>query len=350
MPADGRRHLSAQEVAALTGGRLVGSEAAEVSRIAPIDRAGPDELSFIASKSYLSYFQRSRAAVVLCKAEFEATEGGPATRIVVPDPHAALLAILPVLYPESAWTPGIHTTAVVGRGTQWADPVEIEAYVVLGRDVRLGRNVRLGAGCVIGDGVVLGDDVRLFPQVTCYSGTVIGDRVIVHAGARIGSDGFGYVPGRRGELPRKIPQVGRCLIGDDVEIGANSTVDRGSVDDTVVGRGTKIDNLVQIAHNVRVGERCLIAAMAGIAGSTRIGDDVFLAGQVGLADHITIGNRVRVTVQSGVIGNIDDDATVTGYPARNHRDYLRAQGALYRLAPLVDELEALARRGHEPDR
>jgi UDP-3-O-[3-hydroxymyristoyl] glucosamine N-acyltransferase len=228
--------------------------------------------------------------------------------------------------------------------------VEIDAHVVLGQDVRLGRNVRLGAGCVLGDGVVVGDDVRLFPQVTCYSGTVLGDRVIVHAGARLGSDGFGYVPGRRGELPRKIPQVGRCLIGDDVEIGANSTVDRGSVDDTVVGRGTKIDNLVQVAHNVRIGERCLIAAMAGIAGSTRIGDDVFLAGQVGLADHITVGNRVRVTVQSGVIGDIADDATVTGYPARNHRDYLRAQGALYRLAPLVNELEALARRGHEPDR
>ncbi|HEY6783530.1 MAG TPA: UDP-3-O-(3-hydroxymyristoyl)glucosamine N-acyltransferase, partial [Gemmatimonadales bacterium] len=209
---------------------------------------------------------------------------------------------------------------------------------------------RIDAGCVLGDGVIVGNDVHLYPQVTCYTGTVIGDRVMIHSGTRLGADGFGYLPGKGGALPRKIPQVGRCVIGDDVEIGANTTVDRGSVDDTIVGRGTKIDNLVMVAHNVRIGERCLIAAMVGIAGSTRVGDDVFLAGQVGLADHINVGSRVRITVQSGVIGDIEDGATVTGYPARNHREYLRAQAALYRLAPLVNELEALARPEGDSDR
>ncbi|HTY04939.1 MAG TPA: UDP-3-O-(3-hydroxymyristoyl)glucosamine N-acyltransferase [Gemmatimonadales bacterium] len=350
MPAEGRRSLSAHDVAALTRGRLVGPGDAAVARVAPLERAGAGDLSFLASRAYLPYFERARDAVVLCRPEFADLPGGPPTRIVVPDPHAALLDVLPILYPEPAWAPGVHATAVVGRGTTWNDPVALGPHVVLGAEVRLGRNVRIDAGCVLGDGVVVGDDVHLYPSVTCYSGTVIGDRVLVHAGTRLGSDGFGYVPGRAGSLPRKIPQVGRCLIGDDVEIGANTTVDRGSVDDTVIGRGTKIDNLVQVAHNVRIGERCLIAAMVGIAGSTRVGDDVFLAGQVGLADHISVGSGVRITVQSGVIGDIPDGATVTGYPARNHRDYLRAQAALYRLAPLVNQLEALTRREGEPHR
>ena len=345
--------LSAQEIARLTHGQLVGSPDVTVSGVAPLDRAGPDDLSFLAARRYLQYFQRSSAAIVLCKPDLVAEAGagaGPACRVLVRDPHVALLAVIPALYPEPAWEPGIHRTAVLGEGVVWQDPVAIGPYAVLGRGVRLGRNVRIGAGAVLGDGVELGDDAQLFPQVVCYSGTIVGRRVILHAGVRLGSDGFGYVPGKNGELPRKIPQVGRCIIGDDVEIGANTTIDRGSVDDTVVGAGTKIDNLVQIGHNCRIGARCLIAGQAGIAGSTHVEDDVFLAGQAGLADHVTIGRGARVTVQGGVIGDIDPGATVSGYPARPHREFLRAQGALYRLAQIVDDLEALVRQTHESQR
>ncbi len=268
--------------------------------------------------------------------------------MLVRDPHVALLSVIPVLYPEPSWTAGVHPTAVIGRGAVWTEPVAIGPYAVLGEGVRLGQRVRVGAACVLGDGVQVGDDVRLHPQVVCYSGTIIGNRVILHAGARLGSDGFGYIPGRGGDLPRKVPQIGRCIIGDDVEIGANTTIDRGSVDDTVIGAGTKIDNLVQIGHNCRIGARCLIAGQAGIAGSTHVEDDVFLAGQAGLADHVTIGRGARVTVQGGVIGDIAPGATVSGYPARSHREFLRAQGALYRLAQIVDDLEALVRRKEEP--
>ncbi len=340
---DAARRISAREIAALTNGRLVGAPDVTVSGVAPLDRAGPDDLSFLAAKRYLQYFQQSSAAIVLCKPDLvpedAASGGGPACRIVVRDPHVALLAVIPVLYPEPAWEPGIHRTAVIGEGVVWQEP--------LGRGVRLGKNVRIGAAAVLGDGVVLGDDVQLLPQVVCYSGTVVGNRVILHAGVRLGADGFGYIPGKNGEMPRKMPQVGRCIIGDDVEIGANTTIDRGSVDDTVVGPGTKIDNLVQIGHNCRIGARCLIAGQAGIAGSTHVEDDVFLAGQAGLADHVTIGRGARVTVQGGVIGDIEPGATVSGYPARNHREFLRAQGALYRLAHIVDDLEALVRRTDE---
>jgi UDP-3-O-[3-hydroxymyristoyl] glucosamine N-acyltransferase len=338
--------LSAQDIAALTGGRLVGPTDIRVRRVAPLDRAGPDALAFLASRRYLGQLAQSAAGVLLVTPAFATAPGGPACRIVVPDPQAALIPVISVLYPPPVWRPGVHHTAVIGRGATWVDPVAIGPYVVLGLGVRLGRNVQLEAGCVLGDGVEVGDDVHCHPQVVCYPGTRLGDRVILHAGVRLGSDGFGYLPGKTG-LPRKIPQVGRCLIGDDVEIGANTTIDRGSIDDTIIGAGTKIDNLVQVAHNVHVGARCLIAAQAGIAGSTHLGDDVILGGQAGIADHIAIGRGARLLVQAGVIGDIAPGATVSGYPAREHRAALRAQGALHRLTPIVSELEGLVDHGED---
>jgi UDP-3-O-[3-hydroxymyristoyl] glucosamine N-acyltransferase len=272
------------------------------------------------------------------------------TRIVVADPHAALVSVLAVLYPTPGWSSGVHPTAVIGPGAQWTDPVSIGPYVVLGADVRLGRNVRLGAHCVIGDGVTLDDDAELHAHVTCYPGVSIGRRVVVHSGTRLGSDGFGYVPGRGSAPHRKIPHIGRCVIGNDVEIGANCCVDRGSVDDTVIGDGTKLDNLVHIAHNVQVGKRCLVLALAGIAGSSRVEDDVIIAGEVGVSDHVTIGRGARVLVQSGVIGDIQAGTTVWGTPARPHRDVLRANATLYRLAPHAATLVALAEREHDDAR
>ena len=330
MSAEPRRSLSAAEVAALTGGRLIGPSDAQVAAIAPLERAGPGDLSFLVSGRYLPYFERSRASIVLCAEALATAEGGATARVIVPDPHAALLAVLAVLYPTPAWTPGVHPTAVIGAGATWSDPVAIGPHVVLGRDVTLGRNVRIGAQSVIGDGVTIDDDCELYPQVTCYAGTTLGRRVILHSGVRLGSDGFGYVPGREGTGHRRIPHVGRCVIGDDVEIGANSCIDRGSVDDTLIGDGTKIDNLVHIAHNVHVGKRCMILALAGIAGSCRIEDDVVIAGEVGISDHCTIGRGARLLVQAGVIGDVAPGATVWGTPARPHRDVLRATAALYR--------------------
>ena len=341
MSAVPRRALSAAEVAALTGGRLIGPPDVQVAAIAPLERAGPGDLSFLASPRYLPYLERSRASVVLCVEAYAAQPAGATARIIVPDPHAALVTVLGVLYPAPTWAAGVHPTAVVGPGATWTDPVSIGPHVVLGRDVRLGRNVRLGAHCVIGDGVTIGDDSELYPQVTCYPGTTVGQRAILHSGVRLGSDGFGFVPGRDGAAHRKIPHVGRCVIGDDVEIGANSCVDRGSVDDTVIDDGTKLDNLVHIAHNVHVGKRCLILALAGIAGSSRVEDDVIIGGEVGVSDHVTIGRGARVLVQSGVIGDIAPGATVWGTPARPHREVLRGIAALYRLAPHAADLEAL---------
>jgi len=202
---------------------------------------------------------------------------------------------------------------------------------------------------VVGDGVEIGDDCELYESVTCYPGTQLGDRVRVHAGVRLGSDGFGYV--FRNNAHEKIPHVGRCIVEHDVEIGANSTVDRGSIDDTVIGAGTKIDNLVQVGHNVRIGRLCLIMSQVGVAGSVRVGDGAILAGQVGVSGHLSIGAGARLAAQAGVIGNVPAGQTWSGYPARPHREALRAQAALFRLSSLLRALERLvkASAGRAPD-
>jgi len=346
----GTRPLAASEIAALTGGRLVGPGTTTVAGIAPLERAGPGDLSFLASARYVPYLERTSASVVLVAPDLEqaAGGGGPETRVIVADPYAALLVVLPVLYPQAVWEAGVHPSAVVGRGATWQEPVEIGAHAVLGHGVQLGRNVRIGAGCVLGDGVAVGDDSQLYPGVTLYAGTALGKRVIVHSGAVIGSDGFGYIAGKGGEAHRKIPHVGRCLIGDDIEIGANTCIDRGSVDDTVIGSGTKIDNLVHIAHNVRIGTRCLIMAQAGISGSCLVEDDVIIAGQVGIIDHLTIGRGARLLAQSGTIADIPAGATMFGTLARPHREYLRGQAALYRVAKIIGDLEELVNSKSAP--
>jgi UDP-3-O-[3-hydroxymyristoyl] glucosamine N-acyltransferase len=222
------------------------------------------------------------------------------------------------------------------------DGVTVDAYAVLGDGARVGTGAWVGAHAVVGAGVVVGDASELRPHVTLYSGTELGRRVVVHAGARLGSDGFGYVFGDG--VHRKVPHVGRCIVGDDVEIGANTTIDRGSVDDTVIGAGTKIDNLVHLGHNVRVGRLCLLMAQVGVAGSAVIEDGAILAGQVGVGGHLTVGRGARVGGQGGVTADVPAGGTYSGYPARPHREALRTQAALFRLAGLVRPIERLLAR------
>ena len=340
--------LTAAEVAALVGGALAGDGGARLTAVAPLDRAGPGDLTFLAAGRYLPYFHASRAAVVFVTEEHRDAQPGPATRIVVDDPHRAMLAAVRALYPARARAPAVHPTAVVGTGAVLGREVTIGPRVTIGAGARLGDRVEIMAGACVGDGVVLGDDVLLYPNVVCYPGTMVGARVILHAGVVLGSDGFGYVPGRAGH--EKIPHVGRCVIGDDVEIGANTTIDRGSVDDTVVGPGTKIDNLVQIGHNCRVGARCLLMAQVGLAGSTHVEDDVILAGQVGVAGHLTIGRGARIAAQTGVMGDVAAGAVIFGYPGRDRRETLRAIAASYRLAAIVGDLEEMVKRGKPGER
>jgi len=316
------RVLSAREVAALTGGELIGPPDAIVAGVASLDEAGPSDASFLASGAYLPYFQSTRAGLVLVAPGFRDVEPGPAARVVVTDPRAAMRLVMERLAPEPAPEWGIAPTARVGRGCRWQ-----------------GR-IWVGPGAVLGAGVTLGADCRIGPHTQIGDGTVLGDRVTVKAGARVGLDGFAFSATPAG--PVRVPHRGGCRIGDDVEIGANSTVDRGSVGTTTIGAGTKLDNLVHVGHNVRIGARCLIMAQTGMAGAVVVGNDVAIAGQAGLADHLTVGDRARIAAQSGVIGDVAPGATVSGYPARDHRQVLRQAAALRRLTPLVAALEHLA--------
>ena len=339
---EGVRTLTASDIAELVGSTVTGNPSAEVRALAPLDRATESDLSFLANARYAQMYERTRASAVLIAPEFIELATTAAARIVVEKPHDAMLTVLPKLYRAPRREPGVHPTARIGRGSTLGDDVTVGAYAVIGDGARIGDRSWIESHVVIGAGVAVGADVRLYPSVTLYSGTTLGDRVLVHAGARLGSDGFGYV--FRNGIHDKIPHIGRCIIDNDVEIGANSTVDRGSFDDTMIGAGTKIDNLVQIAHNVRIGRLCLIMAQVGIAGSARVGDGVVLAGQAGLAGHITIGDRARVAAQAGAFGDVPAGETWSGYPARPHRQSLRASAALLRLADIIKKLERMVER------
>jgi UDP-3-O-[3-hydroxymyristoyl] glucosamine N-acyltransferase len=330
--------LTARAVADLVGGRLLGDGGVSIRRVRPLDRAGPDALSFAISGRYAAELDSSRAGAVLVP-EALATGAGPETRIVVPDPYGALVRVLHALYPAEPPTSGVDASARIGPGTVLGPDVSIGAFVVLGRNVRLGERCRIAQGASLGDGVTVGNDTLIGPRVVCYTGSRIGSRVVLKAGAVIGGEGFGYLSD--GRKHSRIPHVGECILEDEVEVGSNTCIDRGSIDDTVIGRGTKLDNLVQVGHNVRIGERCLIMAGVGIAGSTRVGNDVILAGHVGVTDHLVIGDRARIAAKSAIFGDVPAGASFSGHPARPHRQFLRAQAAMYRLAPIVDELERL---------
>jgi UDP-3-O-[3-hydroxymyristoyl] glucosamine N-acyltransferase len=331
--------LTASAIAELVGGQLVGDPSTIVDGVAPLDRASGRHLTFLGVAKYAPMLATSGAGVALISPELVETPGSVPSRVVVDKPQEALLSLLPRFHRVAPAPRGVHATAIVGSGVRLGRDVSIGPYAVLGDGAQIGDSVVIGAHCVIGAGVRIGDRAQLYPTVTIYSGTRIGNRVTVHAGARLGSDGFGYV--QRDGQHLKIPHVGGCVIEDDVEIGANTTIDRGSIDDTVVGAGTKIDNLVQIAHNVRIGKVCLIMAQVGIAGSVRVEDGCMLLGQVGVSGHHTIGQGARLAAQAGVFGDIPAGETWSGYPARPHKEALRAQAALFKLPGLLRRIERL---------
>jgi UDP-3-O-[3-hydroxymyristoyl] glucosamine N-acyltransferase len=336
---DGASTITAEAIAALVSGELIGDGKVSVTGVAPLDRAEGNHISILSSAKYAPMLANTRAGIVLIDPEFRDAPGKPAARIIVKQPLEKLLSLLPRLYPETRPQPGIASTARIGRGAVLGERVSIGEYAIIGPDATLGSDVVVAAHCVVGENAALGDGTQLWSHVTIYPRASVGARAIIHSGARIGSDGFGYV--FRDGAHQKIPHVGRCIVGDDVEIGANTTIDRGSIDDTVIGNGTKIDNLVHIAHNVRIGKKCLIMAQVGIAGSVTVGDGAILAGQAGISGHLSIGAGARIAAQAGVFGDIPAGETWSGYPARPHRESLRASAALFKLAGMVRGLEKL---------
>lgn len=341
----GQYALTAGAVAREVGGELRGNPDLVVSAIAPLDRAGPGDVAFLATAKYAVLAAATQAGVILVSPELAELPCGAAVRVVVAKPHDAVLRLLPKFYREAVEPPGVHPSAIVGPEVSLGARVAIGPNAVIGEGATIGDDTVIEANVTIGAGVTVGAGSRIYANATLYPGVSTGARVHVHSGVRLGADGFGYV--FRDGAHQKIPHVGRCIIGDDVEIGANTTIDRGSIDDTVIGAGTKIDNLVQVGHNVRVGRLCIIMSQVGISGSVRIEDGVIIAGQAGLAGHIVVGAGARVGGQSGVFGDVPAGQTWSGYPARPHRDALRAQAAMLKLPSLLRGIERLL--GRDPD-
>jgi len=337
---------SSGHIADLVDGRLVGRRDIRLAGVAPLETAGPGDLAFLASRSHLPDFRLSNAGAVLLTEEFAEERPGPSTRIVVTDLRVALARAASAIIPEGPIFWGVHSSATVGRGAHWQGRIALAAGASLGRDVTLGRDCVIGRNAIVEDGAVLGDGCLIGSHAQIERGAVLGRKVILKPGARVGGVGFAFAAAPAGHVA--IRHAGRCVIEDEVEVGSNTTIDRGSIGDTVIGSGTKIDNLVQIAHNVRIGKHCIIMAQVGLAGSTELEDDVWLAGQAGLAGHLNVGRGARVAAQAGVIGDVDPGCTVSGYPARTHREVLRQAATLKKLTSLTKSLERIVERDGEP--
>ncbi len=336
--------LTIAEIAALTNATLPGAQDSgqRIRGIAPLDTAGSSDISFLESAKYLGELAHTRAGACLIAPRF-ATSAPPGMVVMVTaHPYRAFVTVARALFPDALRPTSLF--GATGRGTgahihpsaRLEADVTIDPLAVIGPDAEIGGGTLIGAGAVIGPGVAVGRDCAIGAGATIQH-ALIGDRVIIHPGARIGQDGFGYLPSPQGHL--KIPQGRRVIIQDDVEIGANTTIDRGSTRDTIIGEGTKIDNLVQIAHNVSIGRHCLIAGQVGISGSARLGDFVMLGGKVGIADHVTIGAGASLGAQSGVMADVPAGARWIGSPAQPVREFMRGVAMVRRLARGAQESE-----------
>jgi UDP-3-O-[3-hydroxymyristoyl] glucosamine N-acyltransferase len=328
------------ELARAIDARLEGDPSIEVSGVAPLEGAGPEDLSFLANPKYLDAALASSAGALVVDEDYQ-PNGQNVLRS--DNPYLSFARAVDLLLPPPAVELGVHASVIVDPATTLPNDVSIGPGCVVGPGVALGSGVVIGSLCVIEEGTEIGDGSQLFSGVTVHRGTRLGKRCIVQSGAVLGSDGFGYATDKLGQH-YKVPQRGGLSIGDDVEIGANVTIDRGSAGATVIESGVKIDNLVHIAHNVQIGKNAVIVAQVGISGSTEVGESAMLAGQVGIVGHVKIGARARVGAQGGVIGDIPADAEYSGYPARSHRDQMRAHALFSRLPELFERIKTLERQ------
>lgn len=310
----------------------------EITHGCEIAHGSPGGITFLASPRYADYLAKSPASAVILDTETD-NQGKPAIRLS--NPSKGFTEAMAYLYPQPTPPQGIHPTAVLGSEVNIGSGVSIGPYVVIDDGVTIGSGSVIGAHVTIGPGTTLGSRVRLHPHVVLYGDIRLGDEVVIYSGTVIGSDGFGYIT--EDDVHYKIPHIGRVIIGNQVEIGANCTIDRGSIGDTVIGDGTKIDNLVHIAHNVTLGRGCLLAGEVGIAGSVVIGDYVTLAAQVGVVDHLTLGDRVVVAGKSAVRQSLEAGQVYAGDPAEPHSRWLRQRAILKKLPELARRVRSLER-------
>lgn len=334
-----RSPLRLEEIARKVGARVEGDADRVIAGIATLEAAGPAELAFFTNSKYRAQAERTEAGAVLVG---PATRLGGRTLLVADEPYRALARLLELFHPPRPPRRGISPDARIGAQARLGADVYVGPFAVIGDEVGLGDRCVIEAGAVIDDGCEIGADTVLGPRVVLYAGTRVGARCRIHAGAVLGADGFGFATS--GGTHHKIPQVGRVVVEDDVEIGALAAVDRAAIGETRIGSGTKIDDLVMVAHGVRVGPNCLLAGQAGVAGSAILGSGVTLAGQAGVAGHVTLGDGTVVAAKSAVFSDLPGGGFVAGIPATGHMEWKRSVAAVRRLAGMQRELRALERR------
>lgn len=327
--------ITPKGLAALTGGVVDGDADAVLTGFAKIEEAKAGDLSFIANPKYAHYARTTGATALLVGKDFEREEGVDVTLVRVDDPYATLAHLLRIIESVKPQKTGIEQPCYISEGVVIPENAYIGAFAYIGKGVRLGKNVKVYPQAYLGDGVVIGDDTVIRAGVRVYEGCKIGNRCIIHSGVVIGADGFGFAP-KDGKY-EKIPQTGIVVIEDDVEIGANTTVDRATFGSTRVGRGTKLDNLIMVAHNVSIGEDNVFASQTGIAGSTQIGNGNMVAGQCGFAGHITVGDNNVIGAQSGIPNNVGSGKRLMGYPAIEARQFAKNQVYIKKLGDIYSE-------------
>jgi UDP-3-O-[3-hydroxymyristoyl] glucosamine N-acyltransferase len=340
--------FSAQQIALMVQGKIEGDAAVSVNQFGKIESAQTGEISFLANPKYEDFLYQTQASIVIVNESLVLKQNITATLIRVPDAYAAFATLL-TKYQElkTQNLTGIQSPSFISPNAKLGADHFIAAFAYVGEGVQIGNQVKIFPNVFIGEHVEIGNNVVLYPGVVIYADCVLGNNIIVHAGAIIGSDGFGFAPNADGTY-QKVPQIGNVIIEDHVEIGANTTIDRATIGSTIIKKGVKLDNLVQIAHNVEVGQNTVIAAQVGLSGSTKVGKGVMMGGQSGSAGHLSIADGVKVAARSGITKSIDKaNSTITGFPAAEHSTALRAQIHLKNLPELekrVKELEILVKQ------
>lgn len=332
--------FTAQQIAGILEGEIIGNPNAEVYKLAKIEEGTEGSLTFLANPKYVNYIYTTNATIAIVNKSFQPEQPIKATLIKVEDAYQSFSKLLEYYNQIKLMKSGIEQPSVISEGVTYGSDLYLGSFSYIGQNVTIGNNVKIYPNCFIGDNVEIGDDCVFFAGVSIYSETVIGSRVTIHSGTIVGADGFGFAPQEDGSY-KKVPQIGNVIIEDDVEIGSCATVDRATLGSTIIRTGVKLDNQIQVAHNVEIGAHTVIAAQTAIAGSTKIGKNCMIGGQVGIVGHITIGNGVKIQAQSGVGKSLKDGETVQGTPAFGYGDFSKSYVHFKNLPKIVREMEDL---------
>lgn len=335
--------FTAEQIAGILEGEVVGNPNAEVFRLSKIEEGEEGSLTFLANPKYINHIYTTKASVTIVNDSFVPESEIATTLIKVEDAYVSFSKLLEFYNQVKLNKNGVEPQTFISEGTKYGENLYLGSFSYIGQNVVLGDNVKIYPNSFIGDNVVIGDNVHIFAGAKIYSETIIGNNCTIHSGTIIGADGFGFAPNEDGEYS-KVPQIGNVIIEENVDIGANTTIDRATLGSTIIRKGVKLDNQIQIAHNVEIGKNTVIAAQTGVAGSTKIGENCMIGGQVGIAGHLTIGNNVRIQAQSGVGRNIKDDEILQGSPTFGYSDFSKSYVHFKNLPKIVAELEELKKQ------